>query len=299
MRRRLRVRRRRIAALVFGPVTLLAATTTISASAQTAAGPELETHRDRAGFGKVLRLRGSGAGPGSSIAIEFRRNGGSNWSRVKRTQAGEGGAFRAKARARYSGYWRAVPAGGTASEAVKVRVRARVSLRGPRHEVVGGRARLKGRVRPAGPRRQVRVRIAGRTLKTRANRKGKYSLRWRAARPGRFRPRAKVGGDRLAAGAKDRGRRITVYRPAKASWYGPGFYGNRTACGRTLTPGTVGVAHKRLPCGTKVRFRHRGRTVTAPVIDRGPYAHGREFDLTAETRERLRFGSTGTVLSSK
>jgi rare lipoprotein A len=91
---------------------------------------------------------------------------------------------------------------------------------------------------------------------------------------------------------------VTVYRRSAASWYGPGFYGNRTACGRTLGRGTLGVAHKSLPCGTKVAFRYNGRTVVAPVIDRGPYSGNREYDLTAETKRRLGFGSTGTVWSS-
>jgi hypothetical protein len=67
------------------------------------------------------------------------------------------------------------------------------------------------------------------------------------------------------------------------SWYGPGFYGNKGACG--LVPGgiqkdTVGVAHRTLPCGTKVTFRYNGRTVTTMVIDRGPYVHGRIWDMT-------------------
>jgi rare lipoprotein A len=91
---------------------------------------------------------------------------------------------------------------------------------------------------------------------------------------------------------------VTVYRRSAASWYGPGFYGNRTACGRRLGRGTLGVAHKSLPCGTRVALRYRGRTVVAPVIDRGPYAGNREYDLTAETKRRLGFGSTGTVWSS-
>lgn len=284
---------------MLGPATVLAATTTISAAAQSAAEAEIEANRGRLGVGERLRLSGSGAGPRTAVSIEFRRKGGKNWSPARRTEARADGTFRARVRARYSGFWRAVPEGGTASEPAKVRVRARLKLRGEKHEVTGRRVRLRGRVRPAGTKRRVVVRIAGDRRRTRANRKGRFSLSWRADRTGRFRPKALARGDRLAAGAKDRGPRVTVYRPARASWYGPGFYGNRTACGRTLSRGTVGVAHKRLPCGTKVRLRHRGRTVTAPVIDRGPYAHGREFDLTAETRERLRFGSTGTVLSSK
>lgn len=67
------------------------------------------------------------------------------------------------------------------------------------------------------------------------------------------------------------------------SWYGPGFYGNNGACG--LVPGgiqkdTVGVAHRTLPCGTRVAFRYNGRTVIARVIDRGPYVSGRTWDMT-------------------
>jgi rare lipoprotein A (peptidoglycan hydrolase) len=67
------------------------------------------------------------------------------------------------------------------------------------------------------------------------------------------------------------------------SWYGPGFYGNNGACG--MVPGgiqkdTVGVAHKTLPCGTRVAFRYNGVTVIARVIDRGPYVAGRQWDMT-------------------
>lgn len=65
------------------------------------------------------------------------------------------------------------------------------------------------------------------------------------------------------------------------SWYGPGFYGNRTACGVVvLEKHTIGVAHRSLPCGTRVTFRHDGKTVVTRVIDRGPYVAGRIFDLT-------------------
>jgi rare lipoprotein A (peptidoglycan hydrolase) len=57
----------------------------------------------------------------------------------------------------------------------------------------------------------------------------------------------------------------------------------------------VGVAHKTLPCGTRLALRRGGRVVHARVIDRGPYVGAREFDLTAATKRRLGFGSTGTV----
>jgi hypothetical protein len=90
-------------------------------------------------------------------------------------------------------------------------------------------------------------------------------------------------------------RPVPSLRPSKAivveywildsniSWYGPGFYGNGGACGMIpggLTPDTVGVAHRTLPCGTRVTFRYNGRTVTTMVIDRGPYVAGRTWDMT-------------------
>ncbi len=66
------------------------------------------------------------------------------------------------------------------------------------------------------------------------------------------------------------------------TWYGPGFYGNTTACGQRYTRQTIGVAHRTLPCGTMVEFRWKGITATAPVIDRGPYGPASYvFDFSA------------------
>ena len=93
--------------------------------------------------------------------------------------------------------------------------------------------------------------------------------------------------------------RINVYRPASASYYGPGLYGNALACGGTLTPGKLGVANKSLPCGTKLTLRYEKRSVRVQVIDRGPFAGDREFDLTAATKAKLGFPSTGTVLTTR
>lgn len=87
-------------------------------------------------------------------------------------------------------------------------------------------------------------------------------------------------------------RKALARRPratAIASVYGPGLYGNRTACGQTLSPGTVGVAHKGLACGTRVRFC-ANRCATVPVIDRGPYVAGRTFDLTVAAAGALGLG---------
>jgi rare lipoprotein A (peptidoglycan hydrolase) len=85
------------------------------------------------------------------------------------------------------------------------------------------------------------------------------------------------------------------YRSAGASWYGPGLWGNQTACGQTLRPRTLGVAHRNLPCGTAVKFVYRGRALVTQVIDRGPYAKGRAWDLTAAASEALGFEGSGML----
>ena len=82
-------------------------------------------------------------------------------------------------------------------------------------------------------------------------------------------------------GPQTRPKLVALMRLGKATWYGPGLYGNRTACGKRLRPGTLGVAHKTLPCGTRVTFYRGGRFVTLPVIDRGPFRRGVAWDLTA------------------
>ncbi len=84
-------------------------------------------------------------------------------------------------------------------------------------------------------------------------------------------------------------------RSAGASWYGPGLWGNHTACGQTLRPNTLGVAHKSLPCGTTVKFVYHGKALITQVIDRGPYVKGRAWDLTAAASEALGFEGVGQV----
>ena len=77
------------------------------------------------------------------------------------------------------------------------------------------------------------------------------------------------------------------HKTALATWFGPGFYGQQTACGQTLTPATVGVANRKLPCGTLVKVTYHGQGLTVPVVDRGPYANGADWDLTAAAAQAL------------
>jgi rare lipoprotein A (peptidoglycan hydrolase) len=107
--------------------------------------------------------------------------------------------------------------------------------------------------------------------------------------------RAATGGasSYTATAPEGEGIAFGTWRYGGASWYGPGLWGNKTACGQTLRPQTMGVAHKTLACGTNVKFVYRGKTVVTQVIDRGPYTHGRVWDFTKAVSDALEFGSVG------
>ncbi len=129
---------------------------------------------------------------------------------------------------------------------------------------------------------------------------GSFDARWITDHIGRFALRALAptgaGASASAAAAPTTGQTsVTVYRQGLASFYGPGFFGRRTACGRILRRAMLGVAHPALPCGTVVNLYYKGRTVTVPVIDRGPFHPGRIWDLTEATAALLRFTGTGTI----
>jgi hypothetical protein len=122
---------------------------------------------------------------------------------------------------------------------------------------------------------------------------GSYLARWRAKLVGEHRIRAvlQATSDASAASASPE-LSITVHRPAVATWYGPGFYGHKTACGVKMSRTLLGVAHKKLPCGTEVAVLYKGRRITVPVVDRGPFRHGTDYDLTAATAQALGFEHT-------
>ncbi len=110
--------------------------------------------------------------------------------------------------------------------------------------------------------------------------------------------RAETGGASTVASTdaeSGHGIAFTAFRRGGATWYGPGFYGKRTACGQTLRPGTLGVAHRNLPCGTAVKFAYHGHQVVTRVIDRGPYSRGYSWDLTNGAREALGFEGSGRI----
>jgi len=89
-----------------------------------------------------------------------------------------------------------------------------------------------------------------------------------------------------------------IPKSAIATWFGPGFYGQHTACGQTLTPATVGVANRKLPCGTLVKVTYHGQGLTVPVVDRGPYANGADWDLTAAAAQALGIEETVRIATA-
>ena len=308
----------------------LATATTTGATSQAAPDddaprPRISASNGKVDFGQRIVLRGAipapalaGGASASGVAasssadaainstapararIEFRPAGKSGWRQARDARLDGRGRYRVRVRVQRSGAFRVLGEGAAVSRAQPVRVRPKLGV-GPtkRHVRIGQRVKLSGSVRPGGAPRGVRVRVGGQTLRTRTNRSGRFTVRWRAVKAGRFSIRVAAGSNPAAAGSHARGGRVTVYRAAVASWYGPGLYGNGLACGGTLTPSTLGVAHRTLPCGTKLTLRHGSRSVRVRVIDRGPFVAGREFDLTSATRQRLGFGSTGAVLSSR
>ena len=76
----------------------------------------------------------------------------------------------------------------------------------------------------------------------------------------------------------------TPMRSALASWYAEHGTG---ACGVGDVQTGYRFASLFLRCGTRITFRHAGRTVTATMSDHGPYVSGRLFDLNGSLKAAL------------
>jgi hypothetical protein len=194
---------------------------------------------------------------------------------------------RASATLSGAGTWSAVPSKGTGSP---LRIAGAFSPSLADRRVLVERRTPSGRWQRAA---SARVRSTGRfaaTWRTRSTRV--HELRVVLA-PATDRRASTAASSRATADAPSV--RIAVLGRAKATWYGPGLYGKTTACGVTLRPDTVGVAHRTLPCGTQVEIRRGGKTVVAPVIDRGPFANGATFDLTKTVADQVGVGGVDPV----
>jgi len=143
---------------------------------------------------------------------------------------------------------------------------------------------------------QARTRGGWRTL-TRSDTKtgGRFHLRYLPRLIGSRMVRLRFAGVAADLPSVHRLGRLNAYRQVEASWYGGG---GSLACGGWLTSATLGVASRTLPCGTLVTLRYDGHVVRVPVVDRGPYVFGREFDLTEATKRALGFVGVGQVWST-
>lgn len=321
--RRFRLRRQRLAI----GLPAVAATTAVAAFAMSAAvapaaedtaphRADLSVSRTKVHPGASVELKGrfaarqpAGTDAGSSaavgelpaqVAIQFKPAGKDHYHQVSEAKTGRTGAYRAKVRVKRSGRFRVIAGDGRSSAPQWIRVKSRVRSRLAHRDVdLGDKLRVKGHVEPAIGRRVVVVKTAGQRTSAKTDRRGRFSVKLKPTRTGTHAVTVKARGDKVAAGSRDRAGKATVYRPAEASWYGPGLYGNPLACGGTLQPGMLGVANKTLPCGTRLKLHYGHRTVAVKVIDRGPYAGNREFDLTEATKDKLGFPDVGTVWASK
>jgi peptidoglycan hydrolase-like protein with peptidoglycan-binding domain len=110
----------------------------------------------------------------------------------------------------------------------------------------------------------------------------------------RFQRRAGIAADGRV-GAMTTSALAQPWKVRTATWYGPGLYGNRLACGGVLRRGTRGVAHRTLACGTNVAVYVNGRIAIFKVIDRGPQTAGVTLDLTSAAARMLGMTTTSQV----
>lgn len=170
--------------------------------------------------------------------------------------------------------------------------------------LLGRAQRVSGTMPGVGSGRTVILELGGASsdwvtvAQARTGRDGTFSAVWRASRSGRYTLRAVLSRAGQAGTSARHGALtapVTVYEPGMATFFGPGFYGRRTACRTLLSAATVGVAHRTLPCGARVELYYGGRRLALPVIDRGPYVAGVTWDLTAAAARALRFPGRGWV----
>jgi hypothetical protein len=243
-----------------------------------------------------------------ALVLQFRTPGGA-WRTVDGGLSGPAGEFRLVTTATRSGMLRVLVVGGAADRAVGtasaphgVIVDAVLRLRPAATTVVGGRpTTVAGTVLGAAAGRSVvleRLTPGGWVPLARAVTRQAGRFRLRFVPHGFFTAllRVRFAGDGSIGGAQAALGRVSVLRSALASWYGPGFYGHPVACGGApLGVDQVGVAHRTLPCGTRLTLRYRGRTAHATVIDRGPFVGRRQFDLTRALKDLLGFGGVGVI----
>lgn len=280
-----------------------------AAGASAAAAPIVDGSAQRVAYDHAAVVSGKLANGSADVPVvlQFQAGGTSTWTDVAKGRTGPGGVYRLRAILQRSGLLRVTPGGSIASAAsagsaggtvVPVAVGAGIRARVPRPDQLAGHSfSVRGVVRTPQPGRTVvlQERHGRRWINVshaRTNARGAYRMRFAPHGLGSHQVRVRFAGDQVNGPATSPTTVANVYREAGASWYGPG---GGLACGGSLTDSTMGVANKTLPCGTMVTLHLGHRTVRVPVIDRGPYVAGRDYDLTPATKRALGFGDTGKV----
>jgi hypothetical protein len=278
----------------------------------------LQVSPRRIRFGGTVTMNGTAPAShaGRRVLLQTAATSRAPWRSLATATVSPSGGFHVRVKPRGSGLMRAVeqspaPAaaavttGGSAPTAAKPGPRAAVTVGArftpARHQsaVLSTRpVHVGGTLLPAVAGRRVRLEAgSGRGWRTlgsaRTGARGGYRLSVSPSAATGRRLRVVFGGDGGNARAVRPAGNVNVLHAALASWYEDA--GN-TACGFHAG---LGVANRTLPCGTKVAFQYGGRTVTAVVDDRGPYAGGREWDLNQTTASALGFAGVGTVWSSR
>jgi hypothetical protein len=247
---------------------------------------------------------------GRRLVLEFRPRG-VDWGPAASTTAGADGRYRFRVRAERSGEARvrvadgvaattrtapSPPPPGGASTVQPISVAGSFAGRWRTIDVNAGRvAVVRGALRPGIAGRRVTLERPGRHVLARAKtgRNGRFVLSYRTTGAGTTPLRLRFRGDRVNGAAWSRAGVVNAYRQSYASWYEDG---GATACGFHAH---YGVAHRTLPCGTKVTIRYGGRSVVATVDDRGPFVGGRDWDLNGAVAGALGFGGTGSIWVSR
>jgi rare lipoprotein A len=90
---------------------------------------------------------------------------------------------------------------------------------------------------------------------------------------------------------------VDGHQVGKASWYGPGFHGKKTASGQVFNQHALTAAHPHLPLGSRVRVTNlkNGKEVEVTINDRGPHKAGRIIDLSRAAAKKIAMGGLAKV----
>ena len=292
----------------------------VTTAARAQSQPTIKVADSSIRYGQAAVVKGSAGAEnaGRQIGLEFGSSRG--WRVIKTVVADSSGAYTFHTRLRHNGRLRvsvgdeaasrstaggSAPIARVAARSASQRVVVAARLRATHRQLdmtSENPAVVRGTLRPGGAGRTVRLeirrdgrwRIVDRDV---TDRRARYSLKYRSQSSGTRFARVVFAGDAANARAVKRVGKVRSYRAALASRYD--MYGGALGCGGTLGYDSMVVAHKTLPCGTKVRIRYRGRTANAVVRDRGPYVGGREFDLAGAVARKLGFNGVGTIWVTK